>query len=528
MFKKLVNFKTLCTLLLSLFVGGVQAQSLKEGIQFYNYQRYESAKNILTPLSATDAAANYYLGLCELANENVAGAKSIFEKYPEDYANNAGLARVYFLEKKPIEAQALLTKVASKARKKDQLPLQYAADAIIQTEGGDPNIAIEWYKKAMEVQKTGDLHLGIGDAYRKIQGGGGNAMTNYEYAEVMEGYSSMANYKMGNLWYAAKNYEKALEKYQAASSADSKNPLPYKALADAYYRVKKFKLSKENIEKYLELSDKTTDDQIQYANTLYLAKEYDNAISKMKELISKGIEKPYMYRVIGFSQLELKDYTNAKMNMDKFFSKQDAAKLIPQDHINYGKLLLKDSLTAMNANASFEKGIRLDTSADKSAIYREIAEACKEAQDYASAGLWYKKITELNGAGLESLDFWWSGVMYYYAKDYANAEIMLTAFTERNATEPSGFYWLARNTAKWKDKDYQNGAAYDVYLKWLSLVNDDPSKKTELISAYTYTSFIAYARNNKADTEIFVNKLLALDPADKNGLQLKAAIPAMK
>ncbi len=149
----------------------VKAQSLDDGIKMYNYERYQSSKQILQMLAATNPLANYYLGLCEIGLENDAAAKTIFQKYPDDVANNAGIARVMFNEKQSAEAMSMLTKVASKAKKKDWLPLKYAADAITYTEGGDPNVAVEWYKKALEVEKNGNTYLAMGDAYRKMQGG---------------------------------------------------------------------------------------------------------------------------------------------------------------------------------------------------------------------------------------------------------------------------------------------------------------------------------------------------------------------
>ena len=160
-------------------------------------------------------------------------------------------------------------------------------------------MAVQWYKKAIETERNGDLYMGMGDAYRKMQGGGGNAMSSYEDAETFPATKSIANYKMGNLWYAAKNYDSALVKFNKSSELDDANPLPYKALADAYYRVKKYKTAKEKIEKYLERSDKSITDLIEYANVLYLSQDYPNAISRMNELVAKGEgnKRPYMYRV---------------------------------------------------------------------------------------------------------------------------------------------------------------------------------------------------------------------------------------
>ncbi|MBL7766653.1 MAG: hypothetical protein JNJ58_11195 [Chitinophagaceae bacterium] len=510
----------------AMLIAGISAgaQTVEDGIQLYQYERYESAKKILEPLAAGNPKANYYLGLCQLAEENVQAAKATFQKFPEDAANSAGIARALFAENKSLEAMSMLAKVATKAKKKDWTPLKYAGDAITYTDGGDPNVAVEYYKKAMETERTGELYIATGDAYRKMQGGGGNAMTNYEYAETFPATQSIANYKMGNLWYAAKNYDSALAKYARSSDLDPKNPLPFKALADAYYRVKKYKISKENIEKYLNLSDKTTDDQIQYANTLFLAKEYTPAIQKMNELISKGIEKPYMYRVIGFSLYETGDFKNAKMNMDKLFAKQDPKKVIPQDYQYYGKILLKDSTTASQANAAFIKGIDIDTAKDKSAVLRDIAEAYYSLLDYPNAASWYKKIIDTGTPLFE--DYWWCGVMYFYAKDYVNAESTFVALSAKYPEEPSCVFWLARIAAASKDKDYTNGAASALFTQWLGLVKDDPSKKKDLIRAYQYLATVAYNSQKKEDARTYCLKIQTFDANDETAKQILKLLEA--
>jgi tetratricopeptide (TPR) repeat protein len=293
--------------------------------------------------------------------------------------------------------------------------------------------------------------------------------------------------------------------------------------------VKKYKISKENIEKYLELSDKSADDQMQYANTLFFAKEYQPAVNKMQELISNGIEKPYMYRVIGFSLFELKDYKGAIENMDKLFAKQEPAKIIPLDYMYYGKLLLKDSVKAAQADSYFEKGIAADTSADKTPLYRELAEIYKDAPNYKAAAKWYKKTSETGSSSVDALDYWWSGVMYYYAKDYVNAEPMLTLMSQKYPEEPSSYYWLARNTIELKDKDYKNGAATPMFTKWLGMVKaDDPAKKNDLVKAYTYIAMVAYNTKNKVEATTYCNKILALDAANKTAKDIKAALPSLK
>ncbi|MCC6448111.1 MAG: hypothetical protein IT215_05435 [Chitinophagaceae bacterium] len=405
----------------------------------------------------------------------------------------------------------------------------YAADAITYTDGGDPNMAIEWYKKAMEFDKGGDLFLSLGDAYRKIQGGGGQAMTNYEFAERMPGFESMANYKMGNLWYAAKNYDSALVKYANASKFDPKNPLPFNDLANAYNKINKYNKAKENIEQYLPLSDNTTDDQIRYANVLYLSKNYNEAISKMKELINKGVEKPYMYRVIAYSQYETKDYTNAQTNIEKLFQKQSPEKIIPLDYSYYGKILLKDSTKKELASEKFQKAIDVDTSSDKAPEMRKIAEAFYEAEDYALSAKWYKKLAESNYASKEDRDFWWAGYMSYYSNDYSTAMDMFTKYNQINQTEPLGVLWMARTIERDKDRDYKNGAAKESYTKWLGMVKEeDAAKKKDFTKAYTYLAMVAYNNNNKEEVKKYADKLFQFNPEDDTAKQLIKALPSMK
>ncbi len=521
--------KSIIVLILGLSIVTAQAQNIEEGIKMYKYERFQSAKNILTPLAASNPIANYYLGLSELGDDNISQAKTIFQKYPDDPANQAGLARILIMEKKTPEAMSILQNVAAKAKKKNYMPHVYAADAITYTYGADPNKAIEWYKQALEVERTGDVLISLGDAYRNIQGGGGQAMTNYEYAERIPGFESMANYKMGNLWYAARNYDSALVKYANASKFDPKNPLPYNDLANAYNKINKYTKAKENIEQYLPLSDNTIDDQIRYANVLYLSKNYTEAINKMKELINKGVEKPYMYRVIAYSQYETKDYANALVNIEKFFQKQTPEKIIPLDYNYYGRILLKDSTKKALASEKFQKAIDIDTSTDKAPEMRKIAEAFYDAEDYALSAKWYKQLATSNYASKEDRDYWWAGYMSYYSNDYASAMDMFTKYNQVNPTEPLGVLWMARTIERDKDKDFKNGAAKEMYNKWLGMVKeDDAAKKKDFTKAYTYLAMVAYNNNNKDEVKKYAEKLFQFNPEDDTAKQLMKALPAMK
>lgn len=513
-----MNMKQPIAIVAALALGfSVQAQSLEDGIKMVKYERYESAKKILQPLSASNPTANYYLGLAELGLENTSAAQAAFNKYPEDAANMAGMARVAFAGNNNQEGTRLAQAAADKAKKKDWQPIKFAADAINYS-GSNPQQAVDLYKKALERNDNDEVRIGLGDAYQKIQGGGGEAMNNYEKVIGRDPKNSLAFSRIGALWYAAKNYPSALENYAKAKEADPQNPLPYRDLANAYFYVGKYELAKQNIEEYLKLSDKSVDDQIMYANILYLAKYYQDAANKMQELIRQGVEKPYMYRVIGYSQYELKDYPNALQNLRTFFSKQDPKKILPSDYLYYG-LAMTQAKQTDSANNYFNMAVQIDTAKDKSETYRKIAEGLKDAKDFPKAAQWYGRIIKEYPAS-PAIDYFWAGAMSYYAKDFTAAGSAFEQMETKYPDQPSATYWRGRVAAA-IDNEAKTGAAIPFYQKWLSGTSE--KKNADLMQAYQYLALYYYNKNDKANMQQYIDKIEAIDPQNSFIQQIKNA-----
>lgn len=498
-----------------------KAQSLEEGIKMYKYERYESAMKALTPLASANSMANYYLGLSELALDHKSEAKTTFAKFPEDAANMSGLARVAYAENNPAEGNRLVQIVADKAKRKEWEPLKYAADAINYSEGGNIQQAIDWYKKALEKEDNADLHIALGDAYQKIQGGGGQAMNNYENVTAKDPKNSLAYSRIGALWYAAKNYTLALENYQKAKDADPSNPLPYSDLANAYFYVGKYDLAKQNIEKYLELSDKSTEDQIRYGNILYLSKNYPAAIQKMQELLNKGVVKPGFYGILAYSQMETKDTANALINVRKYFAIQDPKKIFPLDYLNYGRIMMDNNMTD-SADYYFGKAVAADTSKDKSDIYRQIAEGFKAAKDYPKSAEWYNKLITAN-PDAQPLDYFWWGAMYYYSRDYEKAGKAFEAMETKYPEQQSAIYWRGRVAAA-TDEEGKTCVAKPHYTRWLEKVGPDYEKKGDLMQAYQYLALCALNSNDKDNLKKYMDKIEELEPENSFLKQLKEAI----
>jgi len=509
------------------------AQSLQEGIKLIRYERYGSAKNILQNQSGDEAT--YYLGLAELGLGNTAAAREQFNKISGSYLGMAGLARVLFAEGNKVEAMKMLQNIVDGTRRKEWEKYKMAADAIAYSKGGPINTAIEWYKKALEIEPDAATYLSLGDAYLTQQTGGGEAMNNYEAALSKTNDKSLVYSRIGALWYQARMYENALENYDLAKNADPENPIPYRDLANAYYRIGKYTLAKENIEKYLSLSDKSIDDQITYANLLFLSKDYSNALSKMKGLIAEGHEQPYMYRILGYSNYELKNYADAYKDMQTFFGKIAADDIIPDDYIYMGKILTalanSDTTKAMvytdSANYYMEKGITSDTAEDKTKLYRNIAEDFKDAKNYQQAGVWYGKLVQ-NTSNYTAEDYFYWGVYTYYSKKYPEAAKIFSDMAQQYPEEPSPVYWQGRSAAA-QDVEAKTGGAATFYEKWLGMEQEGVTKNNaDLMQAYQYLAIYYYNQNNKAEAIKYADKILSLEPGNETASQIKEVMSKSK
>lgn len=505
------------------FAGSAFAQqpTLESGIKMYRYKKYQSAQKILLPLSVKDPVANYYLGLSYLEQGNIAKANYQFQKFPEDPANISGAARVTIANKDVTGGTQAAKDLAAKAKKKETVQLVYAAEALTYSEGTDYQQAIQWYKDALAKNANDvEAHLGLGDTYRKITGGGGEAMNNYEWITEKEPNNSLVLTRIGDLWYDARNYQSALEFYGKAKAADSTNPLPYKSLSLAYQRTGKYELALTNIRKYLELSDNTIDEQINFVEILYQAKGYCEAAKTANELLNQNPpteKRTTLIGISGFSQAECGDSVEAQRLLREYFATQKPKYITPGAYIAYGKLWMKLN-NLDSASFYYNKGIAGDTAQNKTEIYRTIAEAYKSKKEYLKAGEWYDNLIKSN-PNTQALDYFWWTVMNFYGKDYKTALTAAESFEKKYADQPSSTYWHARVLSA-IDSEAVSGTAAPLFEKWLQTLGEEnmkkPEKKKDVTMALEYLVLYNYKKEDKATMQTYKDKLLMIDP--KNAL----------
>jgi len=516
----------------ALTVVNASAQSLEEGKKMLRYERYASAKKALQPLAATDAMANYYYGLAELGLGNTDAAMNAFVKYPEDYANISGTVRVKFAVEGEASGMQAANSLVAMAKKKDWVPKRYAADAITYSKGGDKQMAVNWYAEVLEKMSTPELLISAGDAYLDIPSGGGQAMTNFEKAVEKDPNNSLAFSRMGKLMYQAKNYEAALEYWDKAQKADPTNPLPYFDMANAYIRVGKYSKAKEMMDKYMQYSDRSVDDEARYVEALFLANEFPAAIQKINELKAKGIERDNFYGILGLSYLEDKDSLSgvkALENLRIFIAKQSNKKLPSELYLKLGRAYLRNNM-GDSANISFSKALQMDTTDNKIAAYRDIAEAFRANRDWLNAGKWYDKIYSDYADKSTANDYFWGGYSYFLHSNTTGADApsmlkkadeiyaqMMTKFPE----QPSGYYWRGRVNAS-IDSEGKEGIAKPYFEKWLGMEVEGAKKsdKDKLV-AYQYMAAYYYHKDDKENTLKYVELILTIDAENAFGKELR-------
>ena len=79
--------------------------------------------------------------------------------------------------------------------------------------------------------------------------------------------------------------------------------------------------------------------------------------------------------------------------------------------------------------------------------------------------------------------------------------------------------WRAKSLEE-LDKDL-TGLSSSHYLKYIELASSDLVKnKSNLVSAYTYLAFVALTQKDNAKAKDYFNKILEIDPGNKNAQDL--------
>jgi tetratricopeptide (TPR) repeat protein len=498
----------------------MSAQSIAEIKKMYEFGRFETVKKLTSGMAATNPEANYYLGLAELNLSHFDVAQQIFAKQPTDLANMSGTARVLYARKKNDEALTLLKTIAAKAKKKDVLPLKYATDAIVWS-GVDASPAVEWCTKIIAAQPTGENYMTFGDVYMNVPNGGGNASKQFNLALANKAEPTYVYTRLGDLWYSARQYDSAVANYDRAVKADPTNPIPYLRFSESNYKVSKFDAAKQNLEKYLEYSDKAMYDRLKLANIYFVMGDYATAANKFQDLLPATEYEDFIYRGLMISKLEAGKIDEASAAATQYLAKAKPESITGKDYLYLSRIFMKTPGKEADAMTYLNKATEKDASIDNSIIFRAEAEKFRDAKDWKQASTWYNLLVEkVKPELVSSVDLFYGGYCNYASKDYVTATKMYTKMVEQFPTEPSGWYYLGLTQAA-TDNDAKAGAAIASYNKYLELAPQDAAQeKDQKVKAYTYLLQHFYGKKEKEKCVEYSGKILSLDANNQAAKQI--------
>lgn len=558
--------KNISTLIALLFLAsGVMAQSIDDGLKKLYYGKYAGSKQDFEKVIAakpTEDRGYYYLGISELGLENNQAATAAFQKGLQAVPNSplltAGMGRMDLLNGNASAARQKFDAATTATKGKNSEVARAIADANTEVKGGDRAYALttmqvllnnEGAKKRDIYNATATDYIELGDAYRSLGGeNGGKAIAAYEKALELEANNAEAVMKQGHVNYNAKLLQQALGDYAKAATLDPNYAPVFYELYQYYYtpRQQQFSLpkAKENLQKYLSLADPNDKIKNEYylASIMFFDKDYDGAIAKAKAVIPQANDayKTKLNRMIADAYLQKGDSLNARQAFNEYSQQLGEAKLEPLDFKLgseiYGRIKEADS-TAQVANDQkalnyLEKYATSDTVKDLTR-YEDVAKAFNAARVYGKAAEWYQKYIDLKTELKEkpaAVDYYNVGFNYYRASagETSTDTVLLgkssAAFAQLAANYPdltTGHYWQGM-TAAGNDVEAKTGVAVPFFEKYISMAEVDSAKnKAGLMKAYTYLMVYYYNKDDKANMQKYMDKLLPLDPNSEPVKQIK-------
>jgi tetratricopeptide (TPR) repeat protein len=527
---KKYNFirNTLTVWLFFLSTSQLLAQS-SEAFKAYQNQNYRSASRLYVQVckqEPANAEAFYQWGntLCYLSNYD--SAQIVYQagiNGNSKYAPNfCGLAKVALHNKDNAKAIEYIKQAKALAGNKDVNYYVWVADAYLNQDNPNAQEAINQLKKGLEINyKNADVYMLMGDAYFSLQNGG-DAVNNYELALQYNPSLYAANSKIGIVWTYARKYTESLNAFQKALSSNAEYAPALKGLSDLYYATGQFDKAKEVYEKYMKVADVDNDIRYQYAQLLFLTKDYSSALNLINEVKSSQPDKYVMYRLAGYSYYETGEYDKGLQELNTFFIKADPKRILGSDYEYLGKLYQKkgnDSLMIVN----YEKAVSIDTS--KRYLLGDIATSFYQKKNFKKAAYYYdKKIKAISKPTIQ--DYFTLGRAHYFDSAYAKADTAFLKVTELSNVWVQGYLWRARCNQSLDNPDAPAGLASPFYEKVIELGSADVVKyKKELNEAYQYFGNYYIKVLNYQEAINNFEKALANDP---DNADLKASIDYVK
>ncbi len=519
----------------------LMAQSLADGLKFYYYERWVSAKSVFEKLVATNPAdvdATYWLGQVLLRKNKIADAKALYQKTLQANPNAAllmvGMGQVAMIEgasmdmvKNQFEAALNLTKNKKGNDPKILLAIG-RANAFGDSKYGDQPYAISKLQEAAALLplEAEPLDLMAICYLKQSAGDGGNAVTKWMDAKTRNPQYARAEYRIGKVYLSQNNTEIFLQKFNNAVTLDPLFAPAYLELFE-YYKYRDVEKAKIYLDKYLSNTDENCETKFFNAEYRFRAGKYQESLDLTKTIDAQcGAEIPRIQLLYALDYDRLGDTVSARASITKYIATEDPAKVPTEIYLfgakTYGRF--GDS----TAYVMFDRAIQYDTSArNKMVIVDSAARTAGRAghqkmqQKYLLQKLYLKKEPT-------AYDFYAPANLSKQMKDYVTAD---TLYAQYAAKYPTDLVPLRQRVsiAELQDTTMANGLALPHWLRLYDAYNASPDKMTKYVPNIVElcAKVAAYKYNvlrNKQEAVQWFNKALEVEPTNTEIIKYRDAL----
>lgn len=543
--KKAVVFAFLA----AVFIQNLAGQTARDASDAFQLGRLDRATLIYRDLTKADPSNIDHwlqLGNLQLANGATDKALESFTKAvaidPDNALAYVGNARIALLKGSGEEAAKLTGKAIKSAKSKNANLIRQAAESYFFGKTRNIKRAIEILDEANRAN-TKDIPtlLSLGWAWKEVPDGG-KSVTYYGFANDLEKMNPIPLFRIGQVYWQSRNMAKYEEFMLKTLEVDPGFVPAARDLGDFYYRTYKVTKAKTMYDKFIKGKDVTIEDRMQYANILFLAKEYELLVPYVEDVIKADGSRNYLRRILGYAAYETGDFDKGMGIMSDYFMKVKPENIIADDYEFYAKLLEKkgqDSLALLNylkAPAKDPSKWRNYKSAGKLALNK-----LKKYQD----GVTYFQINldslqaseKAGGEGPVPEDYYYLGVANQYIKNYVQADTMYAKVCELSPSAITG--WKARaKLGKYFEPDIVEtdptanekfGVSKKYWDKVVEIGLKDTVKNSKsLKEAYEYLYYYFFVKNDNTQAEVYVRKVLEIDPNDVGALDFLSQLEAVK
>jgi len=551
--------KKAITLSLGLVVMGSAsfAQNLEDAKKAIDAEQYAKATSMLKSLVSSQASKgeNYFsLGDVYLHNDYVDSAKAVFTKgvaadpkYPLNYV---GLGQADLATNNAAAAKVNFDKAISMASKKDFTTYLYIGKAYLAQDKPDFTAALPVLQKAEELDandKEPETFVALGDFYA-AQKKNSEALSNYLRAINMNEGLLRAKVQIGRMYKESRAFPESETQLKEVIAANPNYGPAYREIAELYMQWANFEPANfaaksaealTNYKKYLDLTDKSFDARLRYAQFLYYAKDFktlETETADLARLYPNNSKALVISRLQAYSAAENKNPEGLKLLNDFFAKNTDTSRLVSADYLYLGKAQLEakqDSLALINITKAVEKD------STNSVALEDVGKSLIAAKKYKEAGDAYALAIKANSASQSTLtNYYYVGISRYFqyaqemGKDKNAAKTPLveadSAFAHMNKVSPEfTLAYIYRGRIAGLNDDSVNPKFlstpyYEQYLDLVTVKKPEigalPAEKKNLVEAY-YNLGFAFSATDKVKATDFFNKALALDPANANATQ---------